>query len=100
MFILQPPTRRSVARHSTAGSILETANRSTCRTRKTKRLAMTNHLHLVLASWLLVTAAAAGDDDTQRPADRPLTTEQLTFFEKKIRPVLATKCYSCHSAET
>ncbi|MEW6305157.1 MAG: PSD1 and planctomycete cytochrome C domain-containing protein [Verrucomicrobiota bacterium] len=23
---------------------------------------------------------------------------QLEFFEKKIRPVLATKCYSCHSA--
>ena len=26
------------------------------------------------------------------------TAEQLDFFEKKIRPVLAEKCYSCHSA--
>ena len=27
------------------------------------------------------------------------TAEQLAFFENKIRPVLAQKCYSCHSAE-
>src|SRR5438874_7006851 len=27
------------------------------------------------------------------------TPEQLEFFEKKIRPVLADNCYSCHSAK-
>jgi len=27
------------------------------------------------------------------------TAEQTAFFEKKIRPVLADQCYSCHSAE-
>jgi len=27
------------------------------------------------------------------------TAAALTFFEEKIRPVLAEKCYSCHSAE-
>ncbi|HEY6167787.1 MAG TPA: PSD1 and planctomycete cytochrome C domain-containing protein [Verrucomicrobiae bacterium] len=27
------------------------------------------------------------------------TPEQLEFFEKKIRPVLVDKCYSCHSAK-
>jgi hypothetical protein len=27
------------------------------------------------------------------------TTDQLAFFEAKIRPVLAQHCYSCHSAE-
>ena len=27
------------------------------------------------------------------------TSEQLDFFETRIRPVLADKCYSCHSAE-
>ena len=27
-------------------------------------------------------------------------TEGLEFFEKNIRPVLATKCYSCHSVES
>ncbi|MDF1659395.1 MAG: PSD1 and planctomycete cytochrome C domain-containing protein [Verrucomicrobiales bacterium] len=26
-------------------------------------------------------------------------SEELAFFEKKIRPVLAEKCYSCHSAD-
>src|SRR5438477_9934121 len=25
--------------------------------------------------------------------------EQVEFFEKKIRPVLAERCYSCHSAQ-
>ncbi len=28
-----------------------------------------------------------------------ITPEQSTFFEAKIRPVLAEKCYTCHSAE-
>ena len=28
------------------------------------------------------------------------TAEQLTFFEQKIRPVLAENCYKCHSARS
>ena len=28
------------------------------------------------------------------------TPEQLEFFEKNIRPVLAERCYACHSADT
>jgi len=28
------------------------------------------------------------------------TPEEIEFFEKKIRPVLAEKCYACHSAAT
>src|SRR4051794_33032437 len=32
------------------------------------------------------------------PADpAPITAEQRDFFEKKIRPVLADKCYKCHA---
>ena len=27
------------------------------------------------------------------------SAEQIEFFENKVRPVLATHCYSCHSAE-
>ncbi len=27
------------------------------------------------------------------------TAEQISFFEKKIRPVLATHCYKCHAAD-
>src|SRR5262245_17692794 len=33
------------------------------------------------------------------PADRPLTPEQVNFFEKHIRPVLADRCFKCHSAD-
>jgi hypothetical protein len=34
------------------------------------------------------------------PAVNPsATTEQIAFFEKKIRPVLVKECYSCHSAD-
>ena len=29
-----------------------------------------------------------------------VTPEQIEFFEKKIRPVLAEQCYACHSSET
>jgi hypothetical protein len=28
------------------------------------------------------------------------TAEQLAFFENKVRPVLSTRCYSCHSQTT
>jgi Protein of unknown function (DUF1549)/Protein of unknown function (DUF1553)/Planctomycete cytochrome C/EF-hand domain pair len=31
-------------------------------------------------------------------ADTQPTADQVAFFEKKIRPVLADQCYSCHSA--
>lgn len=33
------------------------------------------------------------------PAAEP-TAEQIEFFEKKIRPVLVSKCYKCHSAKS
>jgi cytochrome c553 len=32
-------------------------------------------------------------------AAETIPAEQLSFFEKKIRPVLVEKCYSCHTAE-
>lgn len=35
-------------------------------------------------------------EDAARTGDK-LTAEQLAFFEAKIRPVLADKCYRCHS---
>ena len=44
----------------------------------------------LLFPLLAITAAAAD----QKPTD-----EQVAFFEKNIRPVLAGKCYDCHSAK-
>src|SRR5829696_9070801 len=29
----------------------------------------------------------------------PLTKEQSDFFEAKVRPLLASNCYKCHSVE-
>ena len=44
------------------------------------------------ASLFLATAAAFALDEAP-------TGEQLDFFEKRIRPVLAEKCYKCHGQE-
>ncbi len=41
------------------------------------------------AAWAAFSPRAA--------AEAPPTPDQLAFFEKNIRPVLAKECYSCHS---
>ncbi len=48
---------------------------------------------LGLSAWV----AAATDASEQKGAE--LTSEKVEFFEKNIRPVLAERCYECHSAE-
>lgn len=45
-------------------------------------------------------ATAALSPETSAKADAPLTAAQTAFFEKNIRPVLAEKCYKCHSADS
>ncbi|EMI20003.1 protein containing DUF1549 [Rhodopirellula maiorica SM1] len=32
--------------------------------------------------------------------DPPISEDQLAFFENRIRPLLATHCYECHSSES
>ena len=32
-------------------------------------------------------------------AEESLTTDELAFFETKIRPVLVRECYGCHSSK-
>ncbi|KAF0177120.1 MAG: Uncharacterized protein FD161_2618 [Limisphaerales bacterium] len=46
-----------------------------------------------------VVAAVAATIQPARAAAEKLDPEQLQFFEKKIRPVLAEHCYKCHSAK-
>ena len=43
---------------------------------------------------LLALVSTAGAAVTAEP-----TKEQLAFFESKVRPILADRCYSCHSLE-
>jgi len=51
--------------------------------------------------FVLVSAALhAGEPAPAAATPKPITPEQLEFFEKKIRPVLATTCYECHSAQS
>ena len=59
------------------------------------RFATTLLAGVVLLVAVQVTQAQPGKGGF---ADKP-TSEQLAFFEKKIRPVLVESCYKCHSAE-
>ncbi len=48
---------------------------------------------------LLATSLACALNFPVRAADEKLSQDQIAFFEKNIRPVLASKCYGCHSAK-
>ncbi len=54
---------------------------------------MNGHIKNLLLLGLL---GAAGNIQAQ---GSKLTTDQIEFFEKKIRPVLVESCYKCHSTE-
>ncbi|MFI4862203.1 MAG: PSD1 and planctomycete cytochrome C domain-containing protein [Phycisphaerales bacterium JB063] len=42
-------------------------------------------------------ADAAASKSASSPESPTFSAEQLTFFEERVRPVLAEHCYSCHS---
>ena len=44
-------------------------------------------------------AVAAVKPDARAVSEKPVTPEHAKFFESKIRPVLMTKCASCHSSK-
>src|SRR5882672_6860674 len=48
-----------------------------------------------LAAVLILLAPGAAPQEAAQAPD----PEGIEFFEKKIRPVLVDRCYSCHSAE-
>jgi hypothetical protein len=63
-------------------------------------------LGFLLLSGPLLPAAIAAPQQPAAPASvrtsgipypRPATPEQLASFEKKVRPILANRCYNCHS---
>lgn len=52
------------------------------------------HLPFILICFVITTSIAYAGD----AIDPPATPSQVEFFEKKVRPILATHCYECHSA--
>ncbi|MFN9824103.1 MAG: hypothetical protein ACK58J_08110, partial [Planctomyces sp.] len=50
---------------------------------------------LVLLLITATTPVTAADESAH-----VATAEQLAFFETRIRPVLVTHCYQCHSSES
>ncbi|HSI63059.1 MAG TPA: PSD1 and planctomycete cytochrome C domain-containing protein, partial [Candidatus Saccharimonadia bacterium] len=62
--------------------------------RRLHRLPVLGIIAIVSPCLMLATSAfGAQVDDTQHAA-------KLEFFEKKVRPILVSHCYACHSAET
>jgi hypothetical protein len=61
-------------------------------------LRLTFGLPLVLTAALVSPHLIARAKEDAAPAPIP-APEQVQFFEKNIRPVLADHCYSCHSAD-
>src|SRR5579862_7693265 len=53
-----------------------------------------------MSRWLLILFACVPCNSVEAadPAPKP-TPEQVEFFEKKVRPILADNCYSCHGAK-
>src|SRR6187401_3866005 len=57
------------------------------------------HPNLLRGSAFCILVLAAGRSQPARAAESgasALTPEQEKFFEEKVRPVLATRCWQCH----
>ena len=55
----------------------------------------------LLAGGLLVVALAlVPNSRAAAPTTKPIASGDLQFFETKIRPLLAEKCYKCHSQQS
>src|SRR5437764_1802864 len=47
-------------------------------------------------SLLLLATVLTGSTSAGRAAEKELTPDQAQFFEKQVRPLLATHCFKCH----
>ena len=57
-----------------------------------KDIIVMKHVFSFTAAVVFLVGSAAG-------AEELLSTDELTFFETKIRPVLVRECYGCHSSK-
>ena len=54
-------------------------------------------LALILCVTAFVPSAGRADERANdQPAESKFTPEQETFFEQKVHPILAAKCFECH----
>jgi len=55
----------------------------------------------VLLAWATISSVRAEDIAPTSPtaAPTPATAEQVEFFERQVRPLLAENCHSCHGAK-
>jgi hypothetical protein len=53
----------------------------------------------VLFALSPVAGPVLGRVEGQQQGAPPLSTDQVEFFEKKIRPIFVERCYKCHSAQ-
>ena len=59
---------------------------------------MTNVVkHFLMLALLTQCLPAVGDDSAEQPE---FDAAAIEFFEKEVRPLLAKRCYECHSADT
>ena len=56
--------------------------------------------HLPVCGLLLTATCVLPLLAQSQDAIPKFTPDQLEFFEKQVRPLLAKRCYSCHSAKT
>ena len=52
------------------------------------------------AALFALTASVFAIGEASTPVAESISAEQRDFFEKKIRPVLADKCYQCHAQDS
>ena len=66
----------------------------------TARRSGTARLRKPLTSFTLLLATAATTATTATAADKAITPVQLEFFEKRVRPLLVSRCFKCHSGKS
>ena len=60
------------------------------------RLHPTRLLRLIVLATFVVPMAAV----SSAAADKAITPQQGEFFEKRVRPLLISRCFQCHSGKS
>ena len=83
-----------------AGALCPNAGQSQSKTRPSHVRFIYFGVIYWLAFAMSLRAASAQDSKESESTTPKLTKQELQYFETRIRPLLATKCYACHSVES